>query len=147
MTTRERVSIHSTIDLEAQWRRLMEPLGFARRTLWALFIEHDGEVLPEILQIDDMPAAPSTTDADNVVSLVGGLAAHTGGLLRLAFLFSRPGSSAPDDRDRAWARVLYDAMSAAGMRQEVVHVATDAVLVPVPLDDAGLRPDRQLPGD
>ena len=54
-----RATVHTQADLEQLWRRLMEPLGFAGHTVWMLMIRDDGEVFPQVVQITDMPPAPT----------------------------------------------------------------------------------------
>jgi hypothetical protein len=58
-----------------------------------------------------------------------------------AFLLSRPGRGLRTD-DRTRASYLYDVGGAAGVRLEVVHLATDADLTPLPLDALGLAASR-----
>jgi hypothetical protein len=57
---------------------------------------------------------------------------------RVACLPSRPGRAAVTDDDRAWASGLYDACRRAGLPAEVVHLATDEELFPLPLDELSL---------
>ena len=51
---------------------------------------------------------------------------------------SRPGRAAATARDRAVAASPYSACRAAGVAAEVVHLATDDLLVPLPMDDLPL---------
>jgi hypothetical protein len=132
-------SIHTLADLERAWRLLMEPLGFSGRTLWALMICPDGEVLPQVIEITDMPSVPSPEDRDGLSTFLAGSATHIDPDLRWAFLYSRPGRGGADRRDRAWAQAVLDAARLAGVRCEPVHLATDSALVPIPLDDLAVR--------
>jgi hypothetical protein len=54
-----------------------------------------------------------------------------------AFLRSRPGRGVTRE-DRAWARFLHDAGRVAGVEVEVVHLATDDDVTPLPLDAIGV---------
>ena len=56
-------------------------------------------------------------------------------VLRFAFLRSRPGSGGPNPDDLGWAEALYDAARLARVPIEVVHLANDRDLVPIPMDD------------
>ena len=127
--------IHSQADLEDAWRTLMEPLGFSRRTLWLMFIDTDDRPVPQVTEIQDIPPV---LDAEDRLGLVR-LLEHVGGTgLRPAFLISRPGPGGPTDDDRRCARQVVEACRAARVSAEVVHVASDTDLVPVPMDDLPL---------
>ena len=39
--------------------------------------------------------------------------------------------------DRDWAGAIYQATDAAGVPVEVIHLATDDTLVPIPMDEVG----------
>jgi len=59
---------------------------------------------------------------------------------RFAFLRSRPGGGRPNAEDRAWARALYEAGRRAGAALEVVHLANDHDVCPLPMDDLLAEP-------
>src|SRR5690554_106578 len=70
--------VRSDADLLAVWRALLEPLGFARRTLWVIFLDPRGRPAPAIIPIDDVPQWPDgaalsslATVADLVCSDLG----------------------------------------------------------------------------
>lgn len=134
-----RATVRTQADLEQLWRTLMEPLGFASHTLWMLIIGADGDVFPQVVQIADMPPAPTPADRKNLATFVAELDAQTDSDLRWAFLFSRPGRGGADHRDRAWAQAVLNAARKAGARCEPVHLATDDTLAPIPLDDLDIR--------
>lgn len=130
--------ITSQADLEQVWRRLMEPLGFTRTSLWIVFLQADGlpvktliEVpVPERMLAPD-PSAPELLDLLETwtsTRVPGG---------RVAFLRTRPGRGGLDPGDRLWAAALYRAAQIAMVPCEVVHVANDERLLPVPLDELG----------
>ena len=81
----------------------MGKLGFGRMTLWLVFLEADGSVLPAIVPIEDIPPRPT----DELVGLTD-LCRHfvqPGG--SVAFLLTRPGADAPiTPAERAWTRAL-----------------------------------------
>ncbi len=126
--------IRTHADLEAHWRTLMEPLGFAGRALWIAFLAEDGEVLRQVVEVADLPRTP---DREMLAGLIETLREldEADGLSRFAFLLARPGRGGAGHDDRAWASALHLAAQAAGVRCEPVHLATDTVLVPIPLDD------------
>ena len=128
--------ISSQADLEAAWRFLMQPLGFSGESLWFMLVEPDGTAVPSITQIEDAAEPP---DEEQLLSLTMHLSTiiDTLGLrgARVAFLRSRPGGGGPDVRDRAWARSLTAACRRVGLPCEVVHLATDHDVRPLPGDD------------
>lgn len=123
--------IRTQTDVEQMWRRLMTPLGFGGHTIWMVVIQDDRPI-PQIVEIVDSLEPPS--DAD-VGSFAGFLTHLLDPGCRVAFLRSRPGGGVPDTNDKAWARMLYDACRRAGAPVEVVHVAHDHDVLPIPLDD------------
>jgi len=121
-------------DLERFWRGLMGPLGFARRAIWIAFVENDGRVLRQVVEIGDLPAMPAPVEVEGFAHTMVGLREERG-VDRLAFLLVGPGRGAAARGDRAWAAALHGAAHAAGVRCEPVHLATDTDLVPLPIDD------------
>jgi hypothetical protein len=128
--------INNQADLEQVWRRLMEPLGFTRTSLWIVFIHPDGRPQKTLIEVPvpDEAMVPDPT-APELLDL---LAEWTTGRVpdgRVAFLRTRPGRGGLDASDRLWAAALYAAARVASVPCEVVHVANDDRLVPVPLDE------------
>lgn len=134
--------IHTQSDLEQAWRTLMGPLGFGGHSVWLIVLEPDGSTTPVIMEI---------TESDEPIDEA--MQAHLAEILRLitteivpggrvAFLRTRPGHNGISAVDRDWARALYGACRLAGVRHEVVHVANDVMLLPLPLDDL---PTGRLP--
>lgn len=130
-----RPTVRSQADLEKVWRHLMRPLGFGGGSIWMLRLEPGGRVVPHLLEIAEAELAPEEPDA--FAGLLEDLeGVDPGG--SYAFLRSRPGPGGVTSDDRAWARFLYAAGRAAGVRLEVVHLATDTDVVPLPADEVGL---------
>jgi hypothetical protein len=123
------------VDLEDAWRTLMEPLGFSGRSLWLMFIDGDDRPLPQITEVQDLP--PVLTDAD-CTGLERLLTHVADSGIRPAFLLSRPGSGGITDDDRCVAGQVMTACRSAGMAAEVMHLATDTMLLPVPMDELPL---------
>lgn len=126
--------IHTQADLEELWRDLMSPLGFGQHSLWLMFVTADGEPLRRLTQLEGALEPPGAEDLAGLAAMLASVipSGMPGG--RVAFLRSRPGRGGPDARDRVWASVLYAACRAAGVAAEVVHVATDDTVAPVPMD-------------
>src|SRR4029450_12469170 len=101
----------------------MAPPGLGGHSLWLMFIEPDGRVLPQLTQIEDT-VRPPTGDEEEVFA---------GFLGRLG---DAPGPGGPARHARPWARSLYAASRAAGVETDVVHLAPDDPLVPLPMDEA-----------
>jgi hypothetical protein len=128
--------IHSQRDLEQTWRRLMGPLGFGCESLWLGFVKADGAMIPHLTQIEDTVQPPTAEQAQSLGEFVRELVnGFDDPPTRIAFLRARPGSATVTHRDRAWAEALYAACRSACLIAEVVHLATDHNLVPLPLDE------------
>ena len=130
-----RPTVRSQADLEKVWRHLMEPLGFSGASIWMLRLDPDGLAVPHLLEIAEAELAPD--DPEPFAGLLVQLESDDPGG-SYAFLRTRPGHGGVDTGDRAWAGFLYAAGRLAGVRLEVVHLATDADVVPLPLDEIGL---------
>ncbi|WKN49334.1 hypothetical protein [Nocardioides sp. Arc9.136] len=126
-------------DVEQAWRSLMRPLGWTRTSTWLMLVGPDDRPLPHLTEIEDCGGPPPPGGADRLGELLAGLV--RGALppgVRVAFLRSRPGAGLADDDDRAWARTLLAAAQVAGLRSEVVHLATDVDVLPLPVDEPAL---------
>ncbi len=135
--------INTQADLEAAWRFLMGPLGFGGESLWLMFVRPDGVPIPQLSEIEDCAEPPTPEEAmrfRRVPRALRGASDEPG--LRLAVLRTRPGSFGPTDRDRQWAAIVYDACRTASLPAEVVHLATDLDIYPLPWDALGSSADN-----
>lgn len=131
MTLHEyRPVVRTQTDLLEVWQTLVRPLGFARGSLWLLFLEESGEVVPGVTEIAEADRPPTREECDGLVELLR----HFPGL-HPAFLRTRPGRSIIGPEDRAWAASLYAACRRAGVPAEVVHLGTDESIIALPLDE------------
>jgi hypothetical protein len=132
-----RPTVHCQADLLEVWRHLMEPLGFGGHSVWMLRVGADRRTVPQLLEVTEADTAPDgPEDAAAFAAFLAEVDAdHPGG--SFAFLRSRPGRGI-DAADRGWASFLYAAGRLGGVRMEVVHLATDTDLVPLPLDEVGV---------
>lgn len=127
-----RPSVHTQADLEEVWRHLMGPLGFSGHSVWVMHIAADRRPVPELMQISDCEDVPEPEEAGGLVEVLARLdEAEPGG--SVAFLLSRPGRGLRPG-DLAWAAFLHEAGRAAAVPLEVVHLAHDEDVVPLPLD-------------
>lgn len=127
--------IRTQSDLEQAWRTLMGPLGFGGHSVWLMMLEPDGTTTPMIVEITE---SDEPIDEATQASLAELLRLATTEIVpdgRVAFLRTRPGRDGLGDADRAWAQALYAACRLAEVCHEVVHVANDVMLQPLPLDD------------
>jgi len=132
--------IRSQADLEDVWRHLMGPLGFSGHSLWLMFVQPDGVPLPHLSQVEDCVTPPTAVEQANFVALLKTLRREMRKDERLVFLRSRPGRGGAGPDDLAWARSLYDACRTADVQTDVVHLATDDTLVPLPMDEVLAEP-------
>lgn len=133
MTEMTEAPIHTQADLERTWRTLMTPLGFGGYSCWLMMLEPDRRPIPQLTEIEDTDRVPNAAEADGLAHVLGRLAAD--GIGSVAFLRTRPGRDGVTPRDRRYAAVLYDAARRADLPIEVVHLANDVDLWPLPMDD------------
>jgi len=113
------------------WRSLMGAGGFARRSIWMIFLDPDGRTLPIIAPIDEIPFRPDRRFIANLDLIAEGLldGEKVGSI---AFLLSRPGSVEMSDGDRNWASALEGLCRRGGWP---LHLATrDTIRVFAPED-------------
>ena len=126
--------IRTQADLEHAWRHLMQPLGFGDHSIWMMLINGDRPI-PQLSEIAGAVTPPEAEEVDGLAELMRRLRADVSPTVRFAFLRSRPGSGGPNPNDLGWAQALYDAARLARVPIEVVHLANDRDLVPIPMDD------------
>ena len=126
--------IRTQADLEHAWRHLMQPLGFGDHSIWMMLINGDRPI-PQLCEIAGAVTPPEAEEVDGLAELMRRLRADVSPTVRFAFLRSRPGSGGPNPDDLGWAEALYDAARLARVPIEVVHLANDRDLVPIPMDD------------
>jgi hypothetical protein len=127
--------IRTQTDLEHAWRRLMEPLGFSGHSIWMMLVDGDDRPIPKITEITDALEPPETDEMAGLAELLRRIHADLAPRARFAFLRSRPGGGGINPDDRGWAQALYDAARLARVPIEVIHLATDHTLIPIPMDD------------
>jgi hypothetical protein len=114
--------IRTDADLCRLWQDMMGSGGFARRSLWMIFLDNESRVQPLVVPIDDIPAEPEP-------ELLRGLGTTLDGVIdgenasSVALLLSRPGPSRALDQDRRWARALHSEFGPRFTRWPV-HLAT-----------------------
>jgi hypothetical protein len=126
--------ISTQADLELAWRHLMGPFGYDHRSVWWMLIQPDDRPIPHLAEVEDASEVPDEVERDNFASLLIHLQEGLDPGTRIAFLVSRPGHDGPRAKDLAWASALYDVASRASLPCEVVHLASDGGVTPLPLD-------------
>lgn len=127
--------LHTQADVEQLWRTLMQPLGWSRRACWFALIGPDDHPLPQLGEFEDLPAQPPPEDLAQAARLWRSLLdeALPGG--RVALLVCRPGRGGPTPVDRGIAAAFYAACREAAVPVEVIHLATDEDIWPLPADE------------
>ena len=125
--------IRTQSDLEAAWHFLMGPWGFGGASVWMLVVLPDDTLLPHLTEIAEADEPPDAEQTARFAEVLVGLGLRPGE--RLAFLRSRPGGPDVTATDRAWAASLYAGARAAGAPCEVVHLATEGDVRPLPADE------------
>jgi hypothetical protein len=118
----EETYVHNAAELTALWQDLMGPWGFARRSLWLIFLHADGQMSPVVMPIDDIPVQPDAEMLANLAAVIDQLADDVG-ISSAALLLSRPGSAHITASDTAWAREIARAF-AGRLTRWPVHLAT-----------------------
>ena len=127
--------VHTSADLELVWRRLVEPLGFGSRQVFAIVLDRDGRVQPSIVNVTDCPAAP---DGRMLVSLARSLRtvldeADPDG--SVALLWARPTHAGTRASDIQWVRAITAVTRTHSLGEWPVHTADDSVLRVMSPDD------------
>lgn len=127
-------TLTSDADLTRIWRTIIDPLGWREHRLYLMFVDDRRNVLPQVVQIDDVPAGIDRVGAQQLADCLAHLVGAQG-VSSLAVLAVRPGRGGLDDTDRATCHHLYDAARQAGLRLELIHVGTATAITPAPMDD------------
>jgi hypothetical protein len=108
------------VELHAFWSRLMGEGGFARRSIWMVFLDPRGRTHPDISPIDDLPATPDARFVAKLEMIVDSLIddVHVGSV---PLLLSRHGPVEMTESDRQWARALEPVRRRSGWP---LHLAT-----------------------
>jgi hypothetical protein len=128
--------LRTQADVERFWTTICHPLGWRTRELWVVLVDEDGEPFPSVHQISELPEQPDDQALDHLLAGCRGLLEEFDPGGSVATLLCRPGGRSITDADRAWASALARAARADGVVLEVVHVAGDAGIAPLPMDEA-----------
>jgi len=126
--------LRTQADVETAWRTLVRPLGWSSRRLWLMLIGADDRPVRQLVEVTELPDVVDDEAAGHVAAFLSRVRDELGADGRLALLVCRPGVGLPSADDRASAAALYDACRARGVPMEVIHLATDVDIVPLPAD-------------
>ncbi len=118
----EPTTIHSCVDVEELWSRVVGADHFSRRSLWLAFLNADSAVLPTLVPFEDFPSAPDRLMLTNLCRIVEGLVG-TSGIASIVLLVCRPGSDAMTVQDRRMAALLHDEIGSR-FSDWPIHLAT-----------------------
>lgn len=109
---------------------------------WLMLIGADDVPVSPLIELSHedhpTPQPPTRQEIMHLSLLLRTLAAEIGQPgLRVAPLRARPGPSKPDADDRAWAHAYSQAARLAAMPAEVMHLAGDQGVLPLPIDEIG----------
>ncbi|WP_090590486.1 hypothetical protein [Auraticoccus monumenti] len=107
---------------------LMEPLGFGYRRLYLAFLDADGLMLPDLVEIDGVPASADPRECRQLLTMCAGVLHDVDSAASLAILYCRPGPGPVRAADRTWPQALRTAAARQGASLWPTHVACDDFL-------------------
>jgi hypothetical protein len=130
-----RPKLATQADVERFWTRICHPLGWDRHDLWFVLVDADGRPLPVVQDVRDRPVTVDPEVVRNLVDLWRRVCEELLPNGSIAVLLCRPGSAAVDPSDRDWAAAISAEAAAARVPLEIIHVASDVAITPLPLDE------------
>lgn len=128
-------TIQTTAELDACWRRLIEPLGFGSRQLFVLLLDRHGKVDRSIINIAECPRRPDRRMVRRLLDRLHEALDDVDPAGSCAMLWARPTTGGTRSTDLEWVLALNRAADRAGIRRWSMFVADDHVLNIVAPDD------------
>jgi hypothetical protein len=126
------VPIRSTADLTARWTTLLDPPVFGARSLWLMWLDTDGRMLPVVIPVDDMPLVPDRVLTAGLLSVHEAVTEeHLRGDGHLALALCRPGRPEITGDDESWAEELRAALDDVIDGTWSLHVAAAGSVSPL----------------
>jgi hypothetical protein len=101
------VPVRSAAELTQRWTTLLHPPVFGARSLWLMWLDASGRMLPVVVPIDDIPVVPAHRTLMGVLHLHDSVAEeHLDGEGHLAMALCRPGRPEITEDDDEWAEAL-----------------------------------------
>jgi hypothetical protein len=105
------VPIRSADELTRRWATVLDPPVFGARSLWLMWLDDDGRMLPVVIPVDDMPRLPDRALLTGLMSVHDGVTEeHLRGGGHFALAWCRPGRPEITEDDDAWVAALSDAL-------------------------------------
>jgi len=127
------VPIRSAQELTERWAAVLEPPVFSARSLWLMWLDHEGVMLPVVLPVDDIPPVPEGGMLEGLRQLHNGIAEERlgeGG--HVAMALCRPGRPRATKDDNAWADGLREALGELPVGQTwSLHLAAGGSVTPL----------------
>ncbi|MCW2741632.1 MAG: uncharacterized protein JWR45_2054 [Blastococcus sp.] len=131
------VPVCSADELTRRWTTVLDPPIFGARSLWLMWLDASGRMLPVVIPIDDVPAVPDPVMLTGLRQVHDGVVEeHLAGEGHLALALCRPGRPEITADDDEWAealRELFDDGQIDGTWS--LHLAAAGNVVPI----VGLR--------
>jgi hypothetical protein len=101
------VPIRSAAELTERWATVLAPPVFGARSLWLLWLDADGRMLPVVVPVDDVDRRPDAALVAGLLEVHGGVAKQfLDGSAHLAMALCRPGAPEVTEDDAAWVAEL-----------------------------------------
>ena len=124
------VRVRTAEELTQRWEQMLAPPVFATRTLWLTWLD-GGLVLPVVLPVEDIPAAPDRPLLANVAQVCEAVSgSHCTRRAHVAMALCRPGRVKVTKDDEAWERGLRWAFEASEGTWSL-HLAAGGTVVPM----------------
>lgn len=133
-----RPALRSQADVECFWTTICRPLGWRTPELWVVLVDAEGVPFPSVHQVAELPTTPDEVAIDHLLGNCRSLLEEFDPGGRVALLRCRPGTARANSADLAWARALCAAARRWGVELEVIHVAGDDGIRPLPLGGSTL---------
>jgi hypothetical protein len=134
MTTKT-VIVETEADVTALWRTAMNDIEFAHRQLWYVFADEDGELLPVLNSVDDLPREPDFDLLDNLGWVMRKVRDRHTMRGRIAVLMTRPGRGSLNKNDAQWVRAIEEMLLNHSLFAWPTHFGNAAYLKRVMPDD------------
>src|SRR5215212_826037 len=127
------VPITSAGELTCHWTTLLDPPVFGARSLWLMWLDASGRMLPVVIPIDDVPVIPETGLLMGLRQLHDGVTEeHLDGEGHLAMALTRPGRPVITADDDEWAEALRDLLDDGQIDGTwSLHLAAAGAVVPL----------------